>query len=48
MRCHCGRHDLTPYLPAPNGVVYGEHEDEYETHRVTPDECTTIEGYPIS
>lgn len=46
--CACKRHDLAPYQPAPDGVAFGDHEDEYETHRLPPDECTTIMGYPIS
>ncbi len=47
MRCQCKRHDLTRYLPAVDGVAFGDHEDEYETHRIAPDLCTDISGYPL-
>ncbi len=46
--CQCGQKDLTPYLPATDGVAFGDHEDEYDTHRLAPAVCTTIEGYPLS
>ena len=56
MKCRCGKHELKPYLPAPDGVSFTdepEHEgpdntDLYEIHRLSPGECADMSGYPLS